>query len=177
MSPGVGVPPPVSWAQRSDLLFVIINVECKDVEYKFTEDSLYFKGTSVVENKLHEVTLNFLRKINPDKVTSKNIARCLEFTISKAESGPYWPTLTKDKKKPPFLKVDFNKWRDEGSDGEQDSDSNNMYNLFKGMVGEGDSKPSFDDFDDDQEDSDDENIPQLSSEKDTAKEEKDEKEN
>ena len=28
------VPPPISWAQRNDLLYVIIDVECKDIDYK-----------------------------------------------------------------------------------------------------------------------------------------------
>ena len=44
---------------------------------------MYFKGTGVVDNKDYEVTLNFLNKINSDKVSSKNISRCLEFTIDK----------------------------------------------------------------------------------------------
>ena len=38
---------------------------------------------------------------------------------SQKESGPYWSTLTADKKKPHFLKVDFNKWVDETSDNEE----------------------------------------------------------
>uniref|UniRef100_A0A0K8TPP8 Putative hsp90 co-chaperone p23 n=1 Tax=Tabanus bromius TaxID=304241 RepID=A0A0K8TPP8_TABBR len=162
MSANTAVPPPVSWAQRNDLLFVIVNVECKDVEYKFTEDSMYFKGTSIQGNKLHEVTLNFLHKINPDKVTSKNISRCLEFTIYKAESGPYWPTLTSDKKKPHFLKVDFNKWVDEGSD--EEIDHNDLFGNL-GRLHEGGDKPSVNDLfageEDEEEDSDDEQIPPL----------------
>lgn len=83
---------------------------------RFTEDTLYFKGTSVDTGKLYEVTLNFLHKINPENVTTKNTSRCIEFTIKKVESGPYWASLTSDKKKPHFLKADFNKWRDEESD-------------------------------------------------------------
>lgn len=172
MSSNVAVPPPISWAQRNDLLYVIVNVECKDVDYKFTEDSMHFKGTSVVGNKQHEVTLNFLNKINPDNVTSKNISRCLEFTINKKSIGPYWSTLTNDKKKPHFLKVDFNKWVDESSDNEAEPQNDDLIRQLMTMRGDGDGKPSFDDFDDDQEDSDDENIPQLSSEKEDGEEEK-----
>lgn len=80
---------------------------------------MHFKGNSVDAGKIYEVTLNFLHKINPDKVVSKNTTRCIEFTITKAESGPYWTSLTNDKKKPHFLKADFNKWRDEESDMEE----------------------------------------------------------
>lgn len=83
---------------------------------RFTEDTLHFKGSSVDTSKEYEVTINFLHKINPENVTSKNTARCIEFTIKKAEAGPYWASLTNDKKKPHFLKADFNKWRDEESD-------------------------------------------------------------
>lgn len=77
---------------------------------------MHFKGSSVDTSKHYEVTLNFLHKINPNKVVSKNTARCIEFMITKAEPGPYWSSLTNDKKKPHFLKADFNKWRDEESD-------------------------------------------------------------
>lgn len=86
---------------------------------RFTEDTLYFKGSSEDNSKKYEVTLNFLHKINPTNVITKNTARCIEFTIKKAESGPYWASLTNDKKKPHFLKADFNKWRDEESDYEE----------------------------------------------------------
>lgn len=129
------------------------------------------------ETRQYEVTLNFLHKINPEKVATKNTARCIEFCIVKAESGPYWTSLTSDKKKPHFLKADFNKWRDEDSDNEEgmfseydsfhflarQSDCNpyffaeegaegggdfgNMQNMFANLNAAG-GKPNFDDFDD-----------------------------
>lgn len=76
-----------------------------------------FKANSVETGKIYEVTLNFLKKINPDKVVTK-VARSIEFTITKAEVGPFWASLTNDKKKPHFIKADFNKWCDEDSDDE-----------------------------------------------------------
>lgn len=42
---------------------------------------MYFKG--IANDKPCEVTLNFLQKINPDKVTCKNLARTTEFVIAK----------------------------------------------------------------------------------------------
>lgn len=80
---------------------------------------MHFNGVSVDGARHYEVTLNFLHKINPEKVATKNTARCIEFCIAKAESGPYWTSLTTDKKKPHFLKADFNKWRDEDSDNDE----------------------------------------------------------
>lgn len=138
MSATTVTPPPVVWAQRNDVLFVTINVESKDPEIKITEDSLFFKAIGLPENKQHEVTINFLKKINPDKVTSKNCGRCYEFIISKAESASdYWQSLTNDKKKPHWLKVDFNKWKDEGSDDDSDAAPGGGMEGGMGMPGMG----------------------------------------
>lgn len=170
----VAVPPPVEWAQRADILFISVAAECKDIDYKFTEDSMHFQGSSTDGTKQYEVTLNFLHKINADKVATKNTARRIEFVITKAEAGPYWAKLTTDKKKPHFLKSDFNKWRDEDSDNDDEEegqgqgpgpmgggDFSNMQNMFANM-GAGAGKPNFDDFNDQpEEDSDDEEIPNL----------------
>lgn len=123
-------------------------------------------------------------------MTSKNSGRCYEFIISKAESASeYWPSLTTDKKKPHWLKVDFNKWKDEGSDDDSDAapgmdasmggmggmpgggmpGMGNFNDLmssmggmggFGGMGADGDGRPSFDDLEG-EEDSDDEAIPEL----------------
>lgn len=127
---------------------------------------MHFKGTGLPENKLHEVTINFLNKVDKEKVTSKNISRCIEFVIPKADTSlSYWSTLTNDAKKPHWLKVDFNKWKDEGSDDEMGGgagdDEFNMDDIVKkvGNLGDGRGpKPSFDDLEEDDvndEDSDD----------------------
>lgn len=145
--------------------------------FRITEDSLFFKAVGLPEKKDYEVTLNFLKKINPDKVAQKNSGRCYEFIITKADTkSEYWNSLTNDKKKPPYLKVDFNKWKDEGSDDEEQQEGapgfgdgmggmGNFNDLMSSMGGAGgmmggDGKPSFDDLDDEQ-DSDDEEIPDL----------------
>lgn len=158
--------------------------------FRIDEDSLYFKGTGAPDNKTYEVTINFHKKINPKQVESKNSGRCYEFVIVKAETNaPYWPSLTNDKKKPHWLKVDFNKWKDEGSDDEEAQNEmggmggmgggaggmgnfndlmgsmggmggmGGMGDMMSGMGGMGD-KPSFDDLEG-EEDSDDEEIPDL----------------
>ncbi|XP_073836296.1 cytosolic prostaglandin E synthase [Musca autumnalis] len=161
MAPTAGtVPPPVSWAQRADLLYVIIDVECKDMEHSVTENSFTFKGTNALEaDKKYEVTLNFLHPVNPEKVTSKNIGRCVEFTIYKKESGPYWKSLTNDKTKLHFLKANFTKWKNE-SDDEDDVGGDNF--MFNDMLKGGDMANRFDDFNVDDDDDSDDNIPSLS---------------
>jgi len=163
--------PQVLWAQDKKRIFLTINVECRDPELKYTDDSLYFKGVGLPENKPYEATIQFSNKIVPDNVVSKNITRCIELTIPKAdENGEYWSSLIKDKKKPAWLKVDFNKWKDEdeedgvggGGDGDfGDMDYGNMDEMLKSLsktkggndeLGP-DGKPSFED--DESEDSDD----------------------
>lgn len=174
MSSDISVPPPAVWAQRNDVIILTLNVECPDPIFKFTEDSMYFKGLGLPEKKNHEVTINFYNKINPDKVVSKNTSRCIEFIISKADTkASYWPKLTNDKNKPHWLKVDFNRWKDDGSDDEANEGDNGL-SLEDMLRSTNDSKLSFDDFDDEQEDSDDEAMPGLTDDKED-KEESEEK--
>lgn len=173
MSTEVAVPPPAVWAQRNDVLYLTLNVECHDPTFKFTEDTMYFKGVGLPEKKNHEVTINFYGKINPDKVVSKNTSRCIEFVISKGDTkASYWPKLTNDKNKPHWLKVDFNRWKDEGSDDEMNEGGDNGLSLDDMLRSTNENKLSFDDIDDDQEDSDDEAMPGLTEDKDEKEEEK-----
>jgi len=158
------IPPPIEWAQRADILFLTVGVECNDVVHDFTEDTFHFKGTSVDSQKLYEVTINFLHKVNREKIAIKNTTRCIEFIITKAAPGPYWTSLTNDKKKPHFIKADFNKWKDEDDDDDEEGGAadgfSNMENMFAGLNTSG-AKPGFDDLEDEQEDSDDEELPNL----------------
>jgi len=164
------IPPPVSWAQRNDLVYVVIEVECTDIEHKVTENSFTFKGINVLDpSKKYDVTLNFFHEVNPEKVMSKNIGRCMEFTIYKKESGAYWPSLTSDKTKLHFLKANFAKWTNEPD--EEDEESRPPGGNFM------DPMPNFEEFNDfnlDDEDSDD-NIPSLSQNDEDEDDVKDEK--
>ncbi|KAI4503100.1 hypothetical protein M0802_002144 [Mischocyttarus mexicanus] len=164
-------PPPVLWAQRRDILFITICLEdCKDPVLKIEPEILHFKGTGGTENKMHEITINLYKEINPDK-TLKNLGgRTLELVLVKKEEGPYWPRLTKDKTKAHWLKSDFNKWKDEDDSEEEGDlegggspDLEEMMRQMGGLGGSGVSKPNFDDLGDemDEIDSDDEEIPDL----------------
>ena len=127
--------PSVSWAQRRKLLFLIINLsDVADPDIKVTgfppkssgnerlfcfqveKDSLHFKGTAS-GNMLYEVNMNFLKDIDPEKTKYQVGSRCIEFSLEKAEEGPYWERLLKDKRKQHWLKVDFQKWKDEDDAG------------------------------------------------------------
>ncbi|CAH0388595.1 unnamed protein product [Bemisia tabaci] len=162
------IPPPIIWAQRSGVVFVTINVEdCKDPDIKIEEDKFYFKSVGGVEKKLYEVTVPLYKEIDPEKSVKHVRERQIELVLKKKEDkGPYWPHLTKEKNKYHWLKVDFNKWKDE-DDSEDDMEGmegggfDDLMRSMGGMggMGGGDDKPSFEGMDD--EDSDDEDLPDL----------------
>ncbi|XP_058061392.1 uncharacterized protein CG16817 isoform X1 [Anopheles bellator] len=154
------VPPPAVWAQRSDVIFLTLNVECSEPVYKFTENTMVFSGVGMPEGKKYELNVEFFNKINPEKVATKNIKRCIEFVIAKAEpEETYWPRLLKEKTKPHWLKVDFNRWEDEGSGDDEGADKMDLMEMLGNSQNQ--NKLAFDDLSDEQEDSDDESIPGL----------------
>ncbi|KAI5646954.1 hypothetical protein NE865_01209 [Phthorimaea operculella] len=169
MSSEALVPPPVLWAQRKEDVFLTFNVEAKDPIIKIEKDSVYFKGVNVPDNRGHEVTISLYDSVVPENSGFVNKGRCIEMVLKKEKKdAAYWPSLTKDKKKPHYLKIDFNKWKDE-DDEEEDGGGNNNYDIEEmlrsmgggGMAGPGGDKadkPSFEDLEDD---SDDENLPDL----------------
>ncbi|XP_053680397.1 uncharacterized protein CG16817-like [Anopheles nili] len=161
MSSEAAVPPPAVWAQRSDVVFLTLNVECTDPEFKFTDTTMSFSGVGKPEGRKYALNFEFYDKINPEKVSAKNIKRCIEFVIAKAEPDEtYWPRLLKEKTKAHWLKVDFNRWEDEGSKDEEEDGSMDLAEMLKGN--QNSNKLSLDDLGDEpEEDSDDEYFPGL----------------
>ncbi|CAK1544025.1 unnamed protein product [Leptosia nina] len=168
MANEIAVPPPVLWAQRKEDVFLTFSVESKDPNIKIEKDSVYFKGVSAPDNKNYEVTILLYDAVVPEVSGFVNKGRCIEMILRKEKKdAPYWPNLTKDKKKPHYLKIDFNKWKDEddedegaGGGGGGDYDIESMLRSMGGNYGSGENaeKPSFDDL---ESDSDDENLPDL----------------
>lgn len=172
MSAETSVPPAVLWAQRKEEVFLTFSIECKEPIIKIEKESVYFKGANAQDNKMHEVSIPLYETVIPENSAFVNKGRCIEMVLRKEKKDiPYWPSLTKDKKKPHYLKIDFNKWIDEDEDDEEKGGGpgGNDYNLDEmlrsmgaagGNFGAGDKtdKPSFDDL---ESDSDDENLPDL----------------
>ncbi|KAJ9575151.1 hypothetical protein L9F63_025898 [Diploptera punctata] len=143
------VPPSVMWAQRTNVIFLTICLEdCKNPDIKIDKDKIYFHGVGGTEKKKHEVTIPLYAEIDPEK----------------EEDCPYWPQLMRDKKKYHWLKVDFNKWKDEDDSEDDVGQSEDLEEMMRQMGGlgggGGDSKPSFDDLEPES-DSDDEELPDL----------------
>lgn len=132
-------PPPVIWAQRTNLLYVTICLEdCKNPTIDVQSDKIHFKGIGGTDAKEHEVTINLYQEIDSDKTVKNEKGRLFELVLIKKEEGPYWPRLTKENKKYHWLKIDFSKWKDEddsedeeGNAGEGPGDMNQVIYYFK----------------------------------------------
>lgn len=159
-------PPPVLWAQRKEDVFLTFSVEAKDPTIKIEKDSVYFKGVNAQDKKTHEVTIPLYDAVVPENSAFVNKGRCIEMVLRKEKKdAPYWPNLTKDKKKPHYLKIDFNKWRDEDDDEEEGGGGGgsnyDIEEMLRSMGGAGAGDKPDKPFMDDLSDSDDENLPDL----------------
>jgi len=111
----------VMWAQRPNLIFLTVCLEdTKDPQIEVDTEKLYFKAVGGPEKKMHEVTINFHGEIDKEKSKFAVRDRVIEFALEKKEVGPYWPRLCKDKTKQHWLKIDFNKWRDEDDESDEE---------------------------------------------------------
>lgn len=88
-----------------------------DFKNSATKDSLTFSGYPVDLAKVYKVTLNFKKDINSENIKAAAQGRYHDFTITKAEDG-WWSQLLRDGK-PHWLKVDFERWKDEDSEDEE----------------------------------------------------------
>eukprot|EP01115_Flamella_aegyptia_P004289 TRINITY_DN1866_c0_g1_i1.p1 TRINITY_DN1866_c0_g1~~TRINITY_DN1866_c0_g1_i1.p1 ORF type:complete len:130 (+),score=74.24 TRINITY_DN1866_c0_g1_i1:287-676(+) len=122
-----------------------------------------FSGTSSGKNYVAEI--NFFKEVDPAKSKYAVKPRSIEFVLAKKESGPYWDHLLKEKGKPRWLKVDWDKWKDEDDVDEEtggfDMAGMNDFNFDMGA--------------EEDDDSDDEDIPGLEEEPKKKEDEEEEK--
>jgi len=130
-------PPLVTWAQRPNLVFLTVCVEdCDKPEIKVETDSLYFKGTGGPDKKTFEVTMKFFKPVDTEKSKYAVRPRVIEFALEKKEAGPYWDRLLADKTKQHWLKIDFNKWKEEDESDDEEG-GQNLEEMMKNMGGLG----------------------------------------
>jgi cytosolic prostaglandin-E synthase len=109
--------------QRKDTIFLTINVPNvkQDATYKLTEDGhLKFKGKggNFGSESEYILDIDLLKAIKPDDSKVKITARNIIMKIAKANSGPYWERLLKEKGKNVHCTIDWDNWRDEDDDEE-----------------------------------------------------------
>ncbi|CAK9293075.1 unnamed protein product [Gordionus sp. m RMFG-2023] len=163
--------PALLWAQRSDVVYLTVCVEdCKNPEIDLNTNELKFKGIGGSEHKPYSFNIKFYEEIDPDKSKHTIRPRNIEFVLTKKEVGPFWPSLTKDKKQP-FVRTDFQKWKDEDDSeyemGESaspagDFDLQSMMHKMGGLDGKQDLGDLDDDMPESEED-DEDDLPELGS--------------
>ncbi|GER44269.1 prostaglandin E synthase 3 [Striga asiatica] len=155
--------PLVKWAQRSDKLFITVELpDAKNVKLNLDpEGKFFFSGTSGVDNALYELDIVLYDKVDVNESKASFTSRNICYLVKKAESQ-WWSRLLKQEGKPPaFLKVDWDKWVDEDEQDGQPGENMDFgdFDLSKlNMGGAGDFDDDIPDGDeDDESDSDDEN--------------------
>ncbi|KAL3339978.1 hypothetical protein AABB24_028543 [Solanum stoloniferum] len=154
--------PTIKWAQRSDKLFITVELpDAKNVKLKLEpEGKFFFSATAGADNVPYEVDLDLFDKINVDESKSSTTSRSIVYLVKKTEEK-WWSRLIKQEGlRPVFLKVDWDKWVDEDEeDGkpEPDMDFGDM-DFSKLNMGEGPSDFDADVPEGDDDDSDTEEV-------------------
>ena len=109
--------PLILWAQRADKVFVSVQLgDITNQEINLEKDKLSFKADA--QGKKWETTIEFDGTVKPEESTQKNMGREYFFELCKTDPGPFWPRLTKTKMQ--NVKVDFNRWKDEDDESEDE---------------------------------------------------------
>ncbi|KAL7079754.1 hypothetical protein ACQ4LE_001815 [Meloidogyne hapla] len=142
--------PSILWAQRADQVFLTI----EDGDLKINEllcEGEKFKIKGEKGGEKYEADLDLYGKLKGAERKKIDTNRRLELVIPK-EKAEWWPRLLKASGKVPWIKVDFNKWKDEDevSDYEDEGITAPMdFSKFMPVNGRGFGMPGGDDgFDD-----------------------------
>ncbi|XP_054795876.1 co-chaperone protein p23-1-like isoform X2 [Prosopis cineraria] len=127
--------PIVKWAQRSDKVYVTVDLpDAKDVKVKLEPDGR-FNFSAKKDEIPYEVDLDLFDKVNVEDSKYNVGVRNIVYVIKKAEKK-WWDRLIKPEGKPPvFVKVDWDKWVDEEEENERagmDFDDMDFSNLDMG---------------------------------------------
>ena len=127
----------MKWAQDKDFVYLTYCLEdCKSPTLKIESNSVYFRGIGGSDKKEYELTIDLNGEVDSEKSEQTVKAREVHVVLSKTKDG-FWPRLTKSQQKHHWLKIDFNKWKDEdGSDDDGPADMGGM-GGFPGMGGMG----------------------------------------
>ncbi|CAH2033647.1 unnamed protein product [Thlaspi arvense] len=119
--------PTVKWAQRSDKVYITVELpDAEDVKLKLEpEGKFFFSATSGASKTPYEVDLDLLDNVDVNESKASVSSRYVCYLVKKAESK-WWNRLIKQEGKPPvYVKVDWDKWVDEDEEdkgGEADMD-------------------------------------------------------
>lgn len=123
--------PPVKWAQRSDKVFITIELpDAKDVKFTLQPDGhFHFSAVTGADSVPYETDFDLYDKVIVDEskadVNSSNVC----FTVKKAEVKCWIRLLRQEGRPPAFLVPDWDKWIDEES--ENDAELENSDEVRK----------------------------------------------
>ncbi|GKU90787.1 hypothetical protein SLEP1_g4740 [Rubroshorea leprosula] len=115
--------PTVKWAQRSDVLYITVDLpDAQDVKLKLEpEGKIFFSAISGADKIPYEVDIDLYDKVDVNGSKASVGKRNICYLIKKAE-GKWWSRLIKQEGRPPvFLKVDWDKWVDEDEEHEPEN--------------------------------------------------------
>ncbi|KAK3146568.1 hypothetical protein QOZ80_3BG0268160 [Eleusine coracana subsp. coracana] len=130
--------PEVLWAQRSEKIYLTISLpDAKDVVLK-TEPHGLFTFSAVANGEPFSFSLELFDSILPEgrKTRTKIGLRNIICSLQKEKKG-WWKRLLKSEEKHPYIKVDWNKWRDD--DDEESEASMGSDDDFDGVNDGGES--------------------------------------
>ncbi|KAL5210726.1 hypothetical protein ABZP36_006349 [Zizania latifolia] len=107
--------PSTKWAQRSDKVFLTIELpDARDVKLNLKPEGQFsFAAKGPADDTPYELDLELFDTVNVEESKSAVAPRTICYLIKKAENK-WWPRLLKKEgKSPVFLKVDWDKWQDE----------------------------------------------------------------
>ncbi|CAO1411587.1 unnamed protein product [Diamesa tonsa] len=119
----MSISPFVYWAQTEAQ--ISLKVDLKDVKYftvKADETKVNFIGTGVGAQGLKEYkfSLDLLEEINPDNIKTFQIGSKIDIFIIKIKPK-FWPRLICQQHKPSWLKIDFDRWKSEDDNDEDEA--------------------------------------------------------
>jgi prostaglandin-E synthase len=123
---------------------------------------VYFRASGGTDKKEYEVTMTLFDKINAEQSRFVVRQRNIELVLIKDKEA-YWPRLLSEKTKLHWLKVDFNKWKDEEESDEEATQQNDFnFEDLMSKMGTGGGGDNFNVGDEEAgDDSDEEQIPDL----------------
>ncbi|KAG0618450.1 hypothetical protein M758_4G064700 [Ceratodon purpureus] len=145
--------PEILWAQRSDKIFLTVELpDAKNAQVKLEPDGRFmFTATSKEAKYETELQLYGAVKVKSSKI---NEGRRHTFCVIEKEEKGWWERLLKKEgKAPPFVKADWNHWIDEDEEDETvknaDFDMTRAMNDYGGQLEEhapdSDDEEDFDD--------------------------------
>jgi len=114
---------PIKWAQRSDSLYLTIDLrDVKDETINLSDTELQFKGKS--QDKDYQVSIEFFKAVDSEGSKYNVLPRSVQMHIMKKDDGTdeeetFWPRLLKDKAlEKNQVKIDWNRYVDEDEEDE-----------------------------------------------------------